>query len=100
MCIIIGNVHQLIGHCLIALNPYLQIVIHKKNLPIISRTLGIISQKFKIIKHATISVAKRISAEFKEYWQFLDAYVDLTSEDGLQRLETHLNNLIEEQVNL
>ena len=97
MCIIIANVHQFIGHCLIALNPYLQIVILKKFYLLY---LGIISQKFKIIKHATISVAKRISAEFKEYWQFLDAYVDLTSEDGLQRLETHLNNLIEEQVNL
>ncbi len=46
------------------------------------------------------SVAKRIDAEFKEYWQFLDAYVDLTSEEGLQRLETHLNNLMEEQVKL
>jgi hypothetical protein len=46
------------------------------------------------------SVAKRIQADFTEYWQFLDAYLDLTSEEGLQRLETHLNTIQDEQVRL
>ena len=38
-------------------------------------------------------VAKRIQAQFTEYWPFLDAHVDLHSEEGLQRLEHYLTNM-------
>jgi hypothetical protein len=41
-------------------------------------------------------LAKKIEADFTEYWQFLDAFLDLTSEKGLQRLEDHLNSLQDE----
>lgn len=39
------------------------------------------------------SLAKKIEADFTEYWQFLDEFLDLTSDKGLQRLEDHLNSL-------
>lgn len=44
------------------------------------------------------NAARKISVNFTEYWPFLDQYLDLSSQEGLERLEHHLENLQEQLI--
>ena len=40
--------------------------------------------------------ARKAGSDWKEFWPFLGDYVDLRSEEGLERLEEHLNSLAQQ----
>ncbi|XP_056648999.1 ankyrin repeat and LEM domain-containing protein 2 homolog isoform X1 [Diorhabda sublineata] len=61
-----------------------------------SKEFNIVSLKYRDPKKGLERIGKRLAntykVSWKEYWPFLDSFIDLSSEEGLNSLETYLTD--------